>query len=110
MGYEFWLSCRYLLHKRRERLISVISMLAIGGIAIGVMALLVVLSVMSGFDFDLKEKLVGANAHLVIEAADGQGLRDIETAMRTVAGSDHVVGVAPFISGQAIVRLPSVNS
>ncbi len=106
MRYEFWLSMKYLLHKRRERLISVISLLAISGIAIGVMALLVVLSVMSGFDYDLKEKLVGANAHLIVEAADGQGLREIDPLMRAVAGSEHVVGGAPFISGQAIVRLP----
>lgn len=105
MRYELWLSMRYLLAKRRERFVSVISVLSIGGVALGVAALLVVLAVMSGFDYDLKEKLVGANAHVVIEA--DQGLRDIEPLMRQVAGTEHVVGVTPFIVGQAIVRMPA---
>ena len=67
-------------------------------------ALLVVLSVMTGFDYDLREKLVGANAHLTIESMER--ITDPEPLIRTVAGTDHVVGVTPFIAGQAIVRLP----
>ena len=104
MKYELWLSLRYLLAKRRERFISIIAVLSIGGVALGVMALLVVLSVMSGFDYDLKEKLVGANSHLTVESASG--ISDVEAVMRTIAASDHVDGVAPFVTGQAIVRLP----
>ena len=104
MRYELWLSLRYLLAKRRERFISIIAVLSIGGVALGVMALLVVLSVMSGFDYDLKEKLVGANAHLSVQSASG--ISDVETVIRTIAASEHVDGVAPFVTGQAIVRLP----
>ena len=104
MRYELWLSLRYLLAKRRERFISVIAVLSIGGVALGVMALLVVLSVMSGFDYDLREKLVGANAHLSVQSASG--IRDVEAVIRTIAASEHVDGVAPFVTGQAIVRLP----
>jgi lipoprotein-releasing system permease protein len=105
MRYEFWLGLRYLLAKRRERFVSVIAVLSIGGVALGVMALIVVLAVMSGFDQDLQEKLVGANAHLTVESLN-EGIRDVEPLMRTVAATEHVVGVAPFLSGQAIVRLP----
>ena len=79
-------------------------MLSIGGVALGVMALLVVLSVMSGFDYDLKEKLVGTNAHLVVESP--QGMTEVEPLIRQVAAAEHVVGVSPFVMGQAIVRLP----
>lgn len=104
MRYELWLSLRYLLARRRERFVSVIAVLSIGGVALGVMALLVVLSVMSGFDHDLKEKLVGANAHLVVESEEG--IRDIEPLIRTIAATEHVSGVSPFLAGQAIVRLP----
>ncbi len=104
MAYELWLSWRYLLAKRRERFISVIAVLSIGGVAIGVMALLLVLSVMSGFDYELKEKLVGTNAHITIEAE--HGIRDADVMMRTVAATAHVEGVSPFVTGQAIIRLP----
>ncbi len=104
MRYELWLGVRYLLARRRERFVSIIAVLSIGGVALGVMALLVVLAVMSGFDYDLKDKLVGANAHVIIEAESG--IRDVEPLMRRVAATEHVVGVSPFVTGQAIVRLP----
>lgn len=104
MSYELWLSIRYLLARRRERFVSVIAVLSIGGVALGVMALLVVLSVMSGFDHDLKDKLVGANAHLTVESA--VGVRDVEPLIRRIAATEHVEGVSPFVLGQAIVRLP----
>jgi len=104
MSYELWLGLRYLLHRRRERFVSIIAVLSIGGVALGVMALLIVLSVMSGFDHDLKEKLVGANAHLTVEAA--RDISDADALIRTIAAGEHVVGVSPFIAGQAMVRLP----
>ena len=104
MRYELWLGLRYLFAKRRERFISIIAALSIGGVALGVAALLVVLAVMSGFDHDIKDKLIGTNAHLIVDAP--AGLRDAEDLTRRVSAMDHVVGVAPFISGQAILRLP----
>ena len=104
MRYELWLSLRYLRAKQRERFVSVIGILSVGGVALGVMALLVVLAVMSGFDHDLKEKLVGTHAHVSVESF--QGIRDVEAVMRTIAATEHVVGVSPFVAGQAIMRLP----
>ena len=104
MRYELWLGWRYLFAKRRERFISVIATLSIGGVALGVAALLVVLAVMSGFDHDMKDKLVGTNAHLILDAPDG--VHDAETLMRRLSVMEHVVGVSPFVSGQAILRMP----
>ncbi len=104
MRYEFWLGWRYLFAKRRERFISLIAALSIGGVALGVAALLIVLAVMSGFDSDIKEKLVGTNAHLIVDTPEGIGESD--DVIRRLSSLDHVVGVAPFISGQAILRLP----
>ena len=103
MSYELWLGVRYLVRRRRERFVSVIALLSIGGVALGVMALLVVLAVMSGFDHDLKEKLVATNAHLTVEAEGG--VTEIEPLIRQIAGTEHVVGVSPYVMGQAIVRL-----
>jgi len=104
MRYELWLSLRYLRAKQREQFVSVIGLLSVGGVALGVAALLVVLAVMSGFDHDLKEKLVGTHAHVTVEST--QGIRDVEALMRTIAATEHVVGVSPFVAGQAIMRLP----
>ncbi|MBI3996603.1 MAG: ABC transporter permease [Candidatus Omnitrophica bacterium] len=104
MRYELWLGLRYLFAKRRERFISIIAVLSIGGVALGVAALIVVLAVMSGFDRDMKDKLVGTNAHIIVDAQSG--IKDTEELMRRLSAMEHVVGVSPFISNQAILRLP----
>jgi lipoprotein-releasing system permease protein len=104
MPYEVWLGLRYLFAKRQERFISIIALLSIGGVALGVAALLVVLAVMSGFDHDIKDKLVGISAHLIVDAP--AGVADAEEVMRRLSPLERVVGVSPFVSGQAILRLP----
>src|SRR3989338_4620653 len=107
MRYEIWLGLRYLFAKRRERFISIIALVSIGGVALGVAALITVLAVMSGFDHDLREKLVGINAHLIVDAP--AGLRDYEEPLRKLSALPHVVGVSPFLTGQGILRLPAPN-
>ena len=67
MGYEFWLSIRYLFAKRRERFISLSAVLSIGGVALGVAVLLIALAIMSGLHNGLKERFVGINTHIIIE-------------------------------------------
>ena len=104
MRYELWLGMRYLFAKRQERFISLIAALSIGGVALGVAALLVVIAVMSGFDYDITDKLIGTNAHLIVDTP--AGVRDAEPLLRAVSAMDHVVGASPFIAGQAILRLP----
>jgi len=104
MRYEFWLARRFLFAKRRERFISIIAALSIGGVALGVAALIVVLAVMSGFDHDITEKLVSINAHVIVDSP--QGVEQNDELLRTLSAMEHVVGVSPFVSGQAILRLP----
>ena len=104
MRYELWLGLRYLFAKRQEKFISIIAVLSIGGVALGVAALIVVLAVMSGFDYDIKDKLVGTNAHVIVDSP--AGLKESDELLRQLNAMDHVVGVSPFIAGQAILRLP----
>ena len=106
MRYELWLSLRYLLAKRRGWFVSLIAVLSIIGVALGVATLIIVLSVMSGFDADITDKLVGANAHLIVGTEQGLSEDQVEPLMRQIAATDHVVGVSPFLIGQAILRLP----
>ena len=64
LPYEVFISLRYLKAKRRQRSLSVIAFISIAGVAVGVMALIVVMAVMSGFEFDLRNKILGTNAHI----------------------------------------------
>ena len=70
MGFASWMAFRYLTAKK-DKFLAVINCVAIAGIAIGVMALIIVIGVMSGFDHDLREKIVGANAHVLVERETG---------------------------------------
>jgi lipoprotein-releasing system permease protein len=70
VGFEFWIALRY-LQAKKDKFLAIINMVSIGGIAIGVMALIIVIGVMTGFDHDLREKIVGANAHILVEKESG---------------------------------------
>ena len=70
MNFEFWIAFRYLKAKK-DKFLSIINMVAIGGIAIGVMALIIVIGVMTGFDHDIHDRSVGANAHIRVEKESG---------------------------------------
>lgn len=102
MRYEFWISFRYLVSKRREKFISIISFISIMGVAVGVTALIVVLAVMSGFDNDLREKIVGTNSHIVIEKEGG--IEDYDALVDRINKMPHVVASAPFVNGQALIK------
>jgi len=102
MRYESWISFRYLVSRRREKFISIISFISITGVAVGVTALIVVLAVMSGFDNDLREKIVGTNSHIVIEK-DG-GIEDYDALIQKVNEMPHVIAGSPFVNGQALIR------
>ncbi|MDP2922040.1 MAG: lipoprotein-releasing ABC transporter permease subunit [Candidatus Omnitrophota bacterium] len=102
MPYEFWIAFRYLVSKRKEKFISIISLISIMGVALGVTALIVVLAVMSGFDRDLREKIVGTNSHIIIEK-DG-GIADYNALVSEINKIAHVKASSPFINGQALIR------
>ncbi|GAI04354.1 unnamed protein product, partial [marine sediment metagenome] len=64
MNWELFISWRYFTVKRKERFISLISLISVLGIALGVLALIVIISVMNGFDRELRERIVGVNPHI----------------------------------------------
>jgi lipoprotein-releasing system permease protein len=102
MRYELFISLRYLKAQRKQIFISVITILSMAGVGLGVMALVVVLSVMSGFEEDLKTKILGTNAHLVI-FQHGSPMRDYEEVSRKAEGIKGVVATTPFIFSQAMI-------
>jgi len=101
---EFLISWRYLSTKRKEKFISLISVISILGIAIGVMALIVVLAVMSGFDNDLRDKIVGNYSHITISGYAPFAESEYEAILKKVSSNSHVRGVSPFIQGQILIK------
>ena len=66
MNWKLFVGLRYLTRRRKERFISIISVISTLGVIIGVAALIVVLSIMTGFDVEIKEKIIGTYSHLVV--------------------------------------------
>lgn len=101
MRYEYFVSLRYLLAKRKEKFISIISTISILGVAVGVCALIVVIGVMAGFDNDLRDKIVGTNSHLVIEKEGG--IEDPNSVIERINVFPHVIAASPFLNGQVLI-------
>jgi len=93
---------RYLKSRRQQRFISIISVITIAGVAIGVMALIIVLSVMTGFESDLKDKILGVNSHLVVLQYGGFML-DSDEVLGVVREIPEVVDASPFIYSQVMM-------
>ncbi|MDD5120580.1 MAG: ABC transporter permease [Candidatus Omnitrophica bacterium] len=102
MFSELWLSQRYLRAGKKEKIISITALISVVGIAIGVMVLIVVISVMSGFDKFLEDKMVGTNAHLSLEFYGGS--KDPYPAIDKLKTLPYVLGASPYIDGQALVK------
>src|SRR5207244_5140137 len=97
----FWL--RY-LRARRGRLLSLISLISLLGVVIGVATLDIVLAVMTGFEQDLRDKILGMNPHVVVVSYGGPVAGDPELVER-VRRVDGVAAAAPFVCGQAMVAV-----
>ncbi len=101
MNFEWWLTFRYLSTKK-DKFLSVINFVAIAGIAIGVMALIIVIGVMTGFDHDLREKIVGANAHIFVERETGvKNYMQLNERLKNLHG---VIATTPYIHGNVFLE------
>ena len=100
--YQLFIALRYLKSKKRNKGISFNTAISIGGVALGVMALLVVLSVMSGFHEDLQKKILGANAHAVVLSYKG-GIEDYSAIEKKLKADPRIISASPFVLGQVMV-------
>jgi len=102
MPFELLIGLRYLKAKRKSTFISLITLISVAGVALGVMALIIVLAVMTGFEEDLKDKILGTNAHIVVLNAAGP-MTQYRTVMEKVKKIDGVVAATPFIYNQVML-------
>jgi lipoprotein-releasing system permease protein len=107
LPFELLLALRYLRPKRT--FVSIITLISIVGVALGVAVLIIVISVMSGFDRDLRAKILGFNAHLRI-VARGQTMDNYDAVMDLVSSNKNVVGVAPYVFGPVLMETEPTNS
>jgi lipoprotein-releasing system permease protein len=101
--YEFLIGLRYLRAKRFQRNISLNTFISIGGVTLGVAALIATLAVMTGFKEDLRDKILGTNAHIVITSRASDTLKDYEGILVEAVGHDQVLAGTPFIYNQVLL-------
>lgn len=109
MPLELFMALRYLRAKRKQAFISVISLISILGVAIGVMALILVLGVMTGFTDDLRDKILGTNSHIVVSGFSGT-LARYQDMVAGIDGISAVEAATPFIISQVMLSSGSAVS
>ncbi|ROQ92235.1 lipoprotein-releasing ABC transporter permease subunit [Desulfosoma caldarium] len=103
MQFELFVSLRYLMAKRRHAFISLITLISVAGVAVGVMALIVVLAVMNGFQHDLRDRILGITSHAVI--GHFQGIFDgYAHLVQEIEREDGVEAATPFVLTQVMVN------
>jgi lipoprotein-releasing system permease protein len=102
LPFELQLAIRYLRPKRT--FVSVITVISIVGVMLGVAVLIVVISVMTGFDKELRDKILGFNPHLRVTNFNGESLKNYRFIAETISASPNVQSVAPFIEEHILLR------
>jgi lipoprotein-releasing system permease protein len=108
-NFEWFVSLRYLRAKRKQKFISLITLISILGVAVGVLALIVVLSVWTGFTEGLRDQIIGVNAHALVQRF-GSAIPDTEGVTAKIEAVDGVVATTPYIFGQALISSASQST
>jgi lipoprotein-releasing system permease protein len=101
MGYSFFVARRYFGAGRRSGFTTAITIISVMGVAVGVLALIVVLAVMNGFESEVIKRIIGTNAHVIVR--NESGIRNLEETMAEIAALPHVEAVAPFVFSKAMI-------
>ena len=105
MPFELFVALRYLLTRRKHSFISIISLFSVAGVALGVAALIIVLGVMNGFSTNLRDKILGINAHLIVSNVNGP-FTDYAVKAEQAEALPGVVGAMPFIYSEVMLSTP----
>lgn len=104
MPLELFIALRYLKARRNGVFTMLTTLIAVGGITLGVAALIITLAVMSGFHRDIREKILGIQPHLIILKDNSRPLTEFSTIEKIAASAGGVRATAPFVYGQVILR------
>ena len=103
MSYELFVSIRHLSAKKSQKFISLNTWISIAGVGLGVMALIVVIAVMSGFSKDLRDKILGTNSHVVVSNMNRAMVENYDGVIKKVRSVKGVIAAAPFIMNQVML-------
>jgi lipoprotein-releasing system permease protein len=103
MSYELFVSIRHLKVKKSQKFIALNTWISIGGVALGVMALIVVIAVMTGFGKDLRDKILGTNSHIVVTNINRVGMTGYGEIIEKIQSIDGVEAASPFIMNQVML-------
>src|SRR5580765_2224462 len=104
MRFEFFLAKRFLVGQRFGIFRLITTLIAIGGTALGVAALLITLAVMDGFRTDIQDKILGTQPHIIVVNPFGSFVKDEPGTLAEVRQAPHVTAAAPFINAQALLQ------
>jgi lipoprotein-releasing system permease protein len=102
MPFELFLALRYLVARRKQAFLSLISVISTIGVAVGVMALIIALALMTGLQGELRDRIVGASPHIYVWKV-GEGLTDVPGDVRKLKDVPRVTGASPIVLGKALV-------
>ena len=103
MSYELFVSIRHLSAKKSQKFISLNTWISIAGVGLGVMALIVVIAVMSGFSKDLRDKILGTNSHIVVSNMNQAMVKNYNDILEKIRSMKGVTAAAPFIMNQVML-------
>ena len=106
MSYELFIASRYLKAKRKQAFISVITFISTLGIAIGVMALVIALALITGFQEDVQDKILGATSHIMVSDLSGEGMSGYQDLIVKVRGVKGVQVASPIIYDMVLISGP----
>jgi lipoprotein-releasing system permease protein len=101
--FELFIARRYLVPKRGRGFLSLITWISIGGVFLGVLALIVVLAVMNGFENEVKSRITGTNAHVFVLRYGPSGISEPQRILDVCRANPQVVAAAPFVYGKALI-------
>jgi len=101
--FELFIAARYLRAKRRQAVIGVVTAISIVGVAAGVASLIIALAITNGFRQDLQNRLLGSTAHVSLERALGDGIRDWRPLLQKIRQQPHIIAAAPALYEQVLV-------
>jgi lipoprotein-releasing system permease protein len=103
MSYEFFIAKRYLRSKRQVKFISLITYISIAGVMIGTAALIIVLSVMNGFESEVRSRIIGFDAHVKLRTFHDRGVENYPKILDKIRDIPHIIAVAPYINEKAMI-------
>jgi lipoprotein-releasing system permease protein len=104
LPFALFIGLRYLKAKRRQKFISLITVISVAGVALGVMTLIIVLSVMNGFQQDIREKIIDTQAHVVVASYDRGGIPGWRRVMERAEAHPEVEAVSPYLANQVMLK------